>query len=193
MILPLPDFHRSCAGLEARDTLGDHRFCVLWMIACGWCATRSDLAEHFSPDRWVASAVDSLILYRFRKAWRNGKTAVVMDPMTFLSRLAAQVPPRRFQMLSHYGVLGPAAARRDEIVPGYREDEVDPVRRCRSMVKAGDSAVATQPKQADGVGGLDPAGDIGGRVELTLPGSPEDSPRTPIPVPTDPSPTAGPR
>ena len=26
-----------------------------------------------------------------------------MDPMTFLSRLAAQVPPRRFHMLSYCG------------------------------------------------------------------------------------------
>ncbi len=40
-----------------------------------------------------------------------------MDPMTFLSRLAAQVPPRRFHMLSYYGVLAPAAYRREEIVP----------------------------------------------------------------------------
>jgi hypothetical protein len=40
-----------------------------------------------------------------------------MDPMTFLSRLAALIPPPRRQVLSYYGVLGAAAARRDEIVP----------------------------------------------------------------------------
>jgi hypothetical protein len=33
------------------------------------------------------------IVYRFRNPWRNGKQAVVMDPMTFLSRLAALIPP----------------------------------------------------------------------------------------------------
>ena len=48
---------------------------------------------------------DGRVIYRFRKAWRNGKQAVVMDPMTFLSRLAAQMPPPRFHMLSYYGVL----------------------------------------------------------------------------------------
>ncbi|MCP3974683.1 MAG: hypothetical protein GY720_09340 [bacterium] len=58
------------------------------------------------------------ILYRSRNPWRNGKTAVVLDPMTFLARLAAQIPPPRRHMLSYYGVLAAAAARRDQIVPG---------------------------------------------------------------------------
>jgi hypothetical protein len=57
------------------------------------------------------------IVYRFRRRWRNGKQAVVMDPMTFLSRLAALIPPPRSHVLSYYGVLGAAAGRRDEIVP----------------------------------------------------------------------------
>ena len=57
----------------------------------------------------VSVASNGKIVYRFRKAWRTGKTAVVMDPMTFLSRLAAQIPPPRFHMLSYYGVLAPMA------------------------------------------------------------------------------------
>ena len=57
------------------------------------------------------------IVYRFGNPWRNGKQAVVMDPMTFLSRLAALIPPPRSHVLSYYGVLGAAAARRNEIVP----------------------------------------------------------------------------
>ncbi len=64
----------------------------------------------------LSVARDGSIVYRFRKAWRNGKSAVVMDPMTFLSRLAALVPPPRTHVLSYYGVLGAGAARRDEIV-----------------------------------------------------------------------------
>ncbi len=74
------------------------------------------------------------IVYRFRKPWRNGKTAVVLDPMTFLSRLAAQVPPPRFHMLTYHGVLAAAAARRDEIVPGHG-DESGEAKRCRSGSK----------------------------------------------------------
>ena len=63
------------------------------------------------------------VIYRFRHPWKNGRTAVVLDPMTFLSRLAAQVPPPRRHGLTYHGVLAPAASRRDEIVPGYAEEE----------------------------------------------------------------------
>jgi len=64
------------------------------------------------------------VVYRFRHRWRNGKKAVVMDPMTFLSRLAALIPPPRTHVLSYYGVLGAAAARRDEIVPPPPREDV---------------------------------------------------------------------
>ena len=49
-----------------------------------------------------------------------------MDPMTFLSRLAALIPPPRMHMLSYYGVLAPAAGKRDSIVPGYPDTNDDP-------------------------------------------------------------------
>ena len=68
----------------------------------------------------LAVAKDGCIIYRFRKPWRNGKRAVVMDPMTFLSRLAALIPPPRFHMLSYYGVLAPAASRRDRVLYATR-------------------------------------------------------------------------
>ena len=31
------------------------------------------------------------VVYKFKKPWRNGREAVVMDPLTFLSRLADAV------------------------------------------------------------------------------------------------------
>lgn len=46
---------------------------------------------------------------------------MVIDAMTFLSRLAAQVPPPLVDMLSYCGVLAPAASVRNEIVPGHGE------------------------------------------------------------------------
>ena len=44
-----------------------------------------------------------------------------MDPMTFLSRFAAQMPPPRQHVLTYHGVLADAACKRDQIVPGYNE------------------------------------------------------------------------
>ena len=93
----------------------------------------------FAQDR-LSMARDGSIIYRFRHPWRNGKLAVVMDPMTFLSRLAAQVPPPRFHVLSYFGVLAAAASRREEIVPGHEVDDDAEPGQCAASRPAAESA-----------------------------------------------------
>ena len=66
---------------------------------------------------------------------------------TFLSRLAAQIPPPRFHMLSYYGVLAPAASRRAEIVPGPGPD-VDEVQSSCNQRKSSTRGV----EETNGVG-----------------------------------------
>ena len=41
--------------------------------------------------------------------------------LTFLSRLAAQIPAPRRHVLTYHGVLAAAACKRNQIVPGYQE------------------------------------------------------------------------
>jgi len=93
----------------------------------------------------LSVASDGSIVYRFRKPWRDGKRAVVMDPMTFISRLSAQVPPPRFHVLSYYGVLAPAASCRDQIVPGHC-DEQEPPRCCRGNSRAKTPTTDARPR-----------------------------------------------
>ncbi len=57
------------------------------------------------------------VVYRFRHPWRNGTQAVLMSPMTFISRLAALVPYPRAHVLTYHGVLAPAAKGRRKVVP----------------------------------------------------------------------------
>ena len=97
----------SASGTGARDRL--ERLCRY--------VTRPPLTQ----DR-LSLTGEGDVVYRFRHPWKNGKTAVVLDPMTFLSRLAAQVPPPRRHVLTYHGVLAPAASKRELIVPGS-EDE----------------------------------------------------------------------
>ena len=58
-----------------------------------------------------------LVRYEFRRPWRDGTTHVVFEPLVFLERLAALVPPPRMQLQTYHGVLAPGASWRDDIVP----------------------------------------------------------------------------
>jgi hypothetical protein len=52
----------------------------------------------------------------FKQPWRDGTTAVVFDPVTFLGRLAVLVPRPRINLLLYHGVLGARSAWRAAVV-----------------------------------------------------------------------------
>ena len=60
------------------------------------------------------------MVYRLRRPWSDGTSAIVFEPLAFLERLAALVPRPRAHLLTYHGVLAPAAQWRDRIVPGPR-------------------------------------------------------------------------
>jgi hypothetical protein len=73
---------------------------------------RPPLAEerlHLLPDGRVAIAL--------KKRWRDGTASVVLDPLTFLERLAALIPRPHRKTVNYYGVFAAAAAYRSRVVP----------------------------------------------------------------------------
>jgi putative transposase len=56
-------------------------------------------------------------LYQFRRPWRDGSTALLLDPLELLERLAALVPPPRRPLVAYHGLLAPRARWRSAIVP----------------------------------------------------------------------------
>jgi hypothetical protein len=60
------------------------------------------------------------VVYRLRRPWSDGTSAIAFEPLAFLERLAALVPRPRAHLLTYHGVLAPAAQWRDRIVPGPR-------------------------------------------------------------------------
>lgn len=62
-------------------------------------------------------APDGRVLYGFKRHWRDGTSAVSFDPLTFVERLAALVPPPHAHQLTYHGVLAPASAWHDLVVP----------------------------------------------------------------------------
>jgi hypothetical protein len=60
---------------------------------------------------------DGRLLYRLKRRWSDGTTHVVYEPMELMERLAALVPPPRFNITRYFGVLAPASTFRPLIVP----------------------------------------------------------------------------
>jgi hypothetical protein len=63
------------------------------------------------------------LLYQFRRPWRDGSTALLLDPLELLERLAALVPPPRRPLLAYHGVLAPRARWRAAIVARTTPDD----------------------------------------------------------------------
>ena len=61
---------------------------------------------------------DGKVIWQLRRPWRDGTQAFVLDPLTFLERLAALVPHPREHGLTYHGVLAPGSPLRSLIVPG---------------------------------------------------------------------------
>jgi hypothetical protein len=60
---------------------------------------------------------DGRVAYQLRHRWRNGATHVIFEPLDLIAKLAALVPPPRFNMVRYHGIFGPASRWRAQIVP----------------------------------------------------------------------------
>ena len=70
------------------------------------CSSRISLRRR---PRWL--------FIRFKRAWRDGTTGIVLSPAALLERLAALVPPPRAHTVTYHGVLAGHSALRADIVP----------------------------------------------------------------------------
>lgn len=61
---------------------------------------------------------DGWLAVRLKRAWRDGTTHFVFEPLEFLGRLAALTPRPEINLLIYHGVLAPHARWRPHVV-GY--------------------------------------------------------------------------
>jgi hypothetical protein len=74
------------------------------------------------------------VIYRFKKPWDDGTTALKLTPMELMERLVALVPRPRVHLTRYHGVLGPHYKHRKQIVPkppelkvvGQEQANIDP-------------------------------------------------------------------
>jgi hypothetical protein len=60
---------------------------------------------------------DGRLHYAMKKTFRDGTCELSFEPLSFIGRLLALIPPPRFHMLRYAGVLGPGAKLRHQVVP----------------------------------------------------------------------------
>jgi hypothetical protein len=71
----------------------------------------------------VTSLPDGRVRVRFKAPLRSGQTCVDLDRDSFIARLAALVPPPRFNLVRYYGVLANRHGLRERLLPPYQSDE----------------------------------------------------------------------
>ena len=60
------------------------------------------------------------VRYRLKTTYRDGTTHIALEPLDFIARLAALVPPPRVHLTRYHGVFAAHAALRAAITPGGR-------------------------------------------------------------------------
>jgi hypothetical protein len=84
----------------------------------------------------LSRLADGRLVYRLKRRQRDGTTHMVYEPLEFLSRLAALIPPPRAHQLRYHGCLAPAASLRARIVPAAPAPDPGPPGACTVTGKA---------------------------------------------------------
>ena len=90
--------------VDAYDTEGLERMCRY-------------LARPPVPANRVHLREDGKVVFHLKRAFKNGVSELVFEPLAFLARLAALVPPPRFHLTRFFGVFSSASLYRPLVIP----------------------------------------------------------------------------
>lgn len=71
-------------------------------------------------EKRLSIALQGRVRYQLKTPWRNGTTHVEWDPVDFIAKLAALVPPPRAHLTRFHGVFAPNANLRAQLTPSGR-------------------------------------------------------------------------
>lgn len=60
------------------------------------------------------------VRYTLKTPYRDGTTHIVLEPLDFMARLAALVPPPRMHLTRYHGVFAPHSKLRAAVTPAHR-------------------------------------------------------------------------
>ncbi len=55
--------------------------------------------------------------YTFKRAWKDGTVALLLEPLDLIARVCALIPPPRLHLVRYHGVLSSHAKARSKVVP----------------------------------------------------------------------------
>ncbi|MUH82210.1 IS91 family transposase [Pseudomonas aeruginosa] len=91
----------------------------------------------------LSIALQGRVRYQLKTPWRNGTTHVEWDPVDFIAKLAALVPPPRAHLTRFHGVFAPNAALRAQLTPSGRG------RRHDAAVEPADASANDAPRSPE--------------------------------------------
>jgi Putative transposase len=95
------------------------------------------LLESLPLSQNTRTLIQHIILFlknsRLRRS--DGTTHLVFTPLELIEKLAALVPPPRFNQLRYHGILSPNAKYRPRVVPGKKKNEEKSSEKCKSQKK----------------------------------------------------------
>jgi len=68
----------------------------------------------------LAPSVSGQVRHALRTPYRDGTTHIVLEPLDFMARLAALVPPPRMHLTRYHGVFAPHSRLRAAVTPARR-------------------------------------------------------------------------
>jgi putative transposase len=69
---------------------------------------------------------DGRVLVELKRAWADGTSHLLFEPLEFLEKLAALTPRPRVNLILYHGVLAPHARWRSQVVPEPAGDPLTP-------------------------------------------------------------------
>ncbi|MDP2183912.1 MAG: transposase [Pseudolabrys sp.] len=78
------------------------------------------IARPAISEKRLSIAPKGKVRYQLKTPWRNGTTHVEWDPVDFIAKLAALVPPPRAHLTRFHGVFAPNAKLRAQLTPSGR-------------------------------------------------------------------------
>jgi hypothetical protein len=68
----------------------------------------------------MALTLTGHVRYALKTPYRDGTTHIVLEPLDFMARLAALVPPPRMHLTRYHGVFAPHSKLRAAVTPAHR-------------------------------------------------------------------------